>query len=486
MEYKEATAILCDIEANVAVERLRYRGLAMWPLARLALWRQFAGGVVTVAEAAPSRWQNLLSQLRLAMTPSQRDYPRADAMFLVAEDERRYGEIDGKRISPFVDSLREDAERIGLRSVTFDSSGVADTYGAPLRLDRDTARVALMHKLHARLAAPGHIAGFAALKEYLGRAHPAVALDEAAIATEADYILKLKVLFARILEGVSPKAVFFTCYYQPNSMACILAARERGIRAVDIQHGQQGDDHGMYANWSKPPRGGYELLPDIFWCWGEQSAERINRWSRPVWPVHKGVVGGNPWMARQIAMPGPADQEAALDAVLKPGATKVLLALQPIEDALPQGMLDAIAASSDVQWLVRLHPMMRGGREAEIRDRLRATGNRNIEMEVASSVLLASILRRMDFVVTLWSSVAYEALLFGAHPVIAHPNGLKTFGAYIDNGLFSFAASGPEILDIVKRDKASFSFHEDAPYIETRSGVITEKLKEMTRGKTHA
>ncbi len=429
-----------------------------------------------MAEAAPSRWQNLLSQARLAMTPSQRDYPRADAMFLVAEGERGYGEIDGKRVSPFADSLREDAERIGLRSVTFDTSGVEDPYGDPFRLAPDTARIGLAHKLRARLAPPGRIAGFAALKDYLARVHPGIALDEAAIAGEAVYILKLKALFARILDRVSPKAVFFPCYYQANCMACILAARERGIRSVDIQHGQQGDYHGMYANWTKPPRGGYELLPDIFWCWGEQSAERINRWSRPVWPAHKGVVGGNPWMARQIAMPGPADQEAALDAVLKPGATKVLLALQPIEDALPQGVRDAIAASPDMQWLVRLHPMMRGGREAEIRKLLEATGNRNIEMTVASSVLLASILRRMDFVVTLWSSVAYEALLFGAHPVITHLNGLQTFGAYIEKGLFSYAPAGADILAVIRSGKASFSFQEDAPYIETRRTLIARQL----------
>src|SRR5580698_8060075 len=133
MEYKEATAILCDIEAHVAVEQLSYRGLAMWPLARLALWRQLAGGVVTVSEAAPSRWQSLMNQARLALTPSRRAHAKADVMFLVAEGER-HGEIGGKRASPFADSLREDAERIGLRSVTFDTSGVADLYGDPIRL----------------------------------------------------------------------------------------------------------------------------------------------------------------------------------------------------------------------------------------------------------------------------------------------------------------------------------------------------------------
>lgn len=481
MEYKEVTAILCDLETNVAVEKLFYRGLAIWPLVRLVLWRQMAGGVTTIADASPSRWEKLLNQAWLALGSSRQNYPRADAMFLVAEGERRYGEIDGKQASPFADSLREDAENIGFRTVTFDTSGVADPYGNPVRLDGDTARVALVQKLRYRLLArpPGRIAGFAALEDYLHRAHPAVTLREEIVAAEADHILGLKALFARILARVLPRAVFFPCYYQPNSMGCILAARERGIPTVDIQHGQQGDYHGMYANWTRPSPGGYALLPDIFWCWGEQSAERVNRWSRSVWPMHQAMVGGNPWMTRQIAKPGPTEQEAALDEVLKPGMTYVLLALQPIDDALPQVVLDAIAASPEVQWFVRLHPMMRGGREAAIRAQLDATGNRNIEMTVASSVLLASILRRMDFVVTLWSSVAYEALLFEAHPVIAHPNGLKTFGAYIDKGLFSYATSGSEILAAVRRDKASYRFREDAPYIETRLSVIEDKLRDV-------
>ena len=85
----------------------------------------------------------------------------------------------------------------------------------------------------------------------------------------------------------------------------------------------------------------------------------------------------------------------------------------------------------------------------------------------------------MDFVVTLWSSVAYEALLFGAHPVIAHANGLKTFSAYIDKGLFSYAASGEQVLAAIRRGKAHYDFQEDVPYIETRLLVIEDRLRDV-------
>jgi hypothetical protein len=301
---------------------------------------------------------------------------------------------------------------------------------------------------------------------------------------EADTILARKKLLRRVLKRVAPKAVFFTCYYQANSMAAILAARELGIRSVDVQHGQQGDYHGMYAGWNPPP-GGYELLPDLFWCWGAQSAERINRWSRSVCPAHKGIVGGNPWMSRQIHGQSTADEGSDLHTLLAPGQKHVLLALQPIQNPLPDMIVAAIAASPpNVRWLVRLHPMMRGAREEEIRARLAETGHPNVELDLSSSLPLAVLLRRMDFVITLWSSVAYEALLFGAHPIIAHENGHKAFQSYIDNGLFSYANSPDDILRTLHRDRSEFNFREDVPYIETHENVIREQLLELTRGNS--
>jgi len=483
MDYKEATAILCDIEQHVAVERLRRDGLDIWPLLRLMLWRQLVGG--DAGPAAPpqqtARKAGKFEKLMLAahaLLRSKRAYPKAEAVIFVADNERSVT-VGGKAISPFGDSLRDYAGRIGISSLTLDASCTASPYGAPFSVRPEIALAFLRARLLrvTDVSSAFAIPSLEELNDYIRRAHALLQLDRIQMLEELRLIGALKQSFLPVLKAVSPKSVFLACYYHPAAMGMVLACRELGIRSVEVQHGQQGDYHGMYANWTKAGPGGYALMPDNFWCWGQQSADRINQWSRPSWPVQQAFVGGNPWMARQIHQPGPVDEEAQLDALFVAGKTHVLLALQPVEDALPVPIQQAIEFSSpDTRWLVRFHPKMPAGSKAKILCRLRAMAVPDVEVELSSSLPLAALLKRTDFMITLWSSVAYEALLFGAHPIIAHANGLKSFRFYIDRGLFSYVDSKEAILELLRKDPLQ-KVEEDNPYIETREEVISETLR---------
>jgi len=481
MKYKEATAILCDIEQHVAVERLRHDGLDIWPLLRLVLWRQLGGGAPAMPPRPAARMAGIFEKLALAARALLRPksaYPKAEAVFFIANDERS-AMVAGKAMSPFGDSLKDYAGKIGISALTLDASRTASPYGAPFSVRPEIALAFFRARLRRVTAASlvSAIPGFDELDGYIRRSYPHLQLDRVQLLEELRLIGTLKRSFLRVLKAVSPKSVFLACYYHPAAMGLILACRALGIRSIEVQHGQQGDYHGMYASWTKAEPGGYALMPDNFWCWGQQSADRINRWSRPSWPAQMAIVGGNPWMAQQIHQLGPPDEEAELDALFVPGMTHVLLALQPVEDAIAASIQQAIALSPpDTRWLIRLHPKMRAGSKAEILGRLRAMATRNVEIELSSSLPLAGLLKRTDFVITLWSSVAYEALLFGAHPVIAHENGLKSFQSYIDRGLFSYADSKEAILEVLRKGRPR-KVGEDSPYIETREDVIFEMLR---------
>jgi len=484
MEYQKATAILCDIEANVAVERLCLEGLDIWPLLRLMLWRQLAGGAAGPASStrAAAGTAEKFEKLRLAayaLLRSKSAYPKAEVVFFVASEERSV-EIAGKAISPFSDSLKDYAETAGISALTLDASHTISPYGKPFSVRPEIALAffrARLQRVMNTCSAPT-ISGFDELDDYIRRAHPHLQLDRGQLLGEIRLIGALKRSFQRVLSAVSPKAVFLVCYYQPAAMGMILACRALGIRSIEAQHGQQGDYHGMYANWTKAGREGYALMPDNFWSWGQQSAERINKWSRSSWPAQVAIVGGNPWMARQIHKPGLPEEEVQLDTLFVAGKTHVLLALQPIEDALPAPIQQAIAHSPpDIRWLIRFHPKMLAESKAEIQSRLQGMAVRNFEIALSSSLPLAGLLKRTDFVITLWSSVAYEALLFGAHPVIAHENGLKSFRSYIERGLFSYAGSAEDILTLLRQGKPE-PVREEQPYIETREEVILETLRQ--------
>lgn len=486
MEFEEAITVLCDIEQNVAIERLRHEGLDIWPLLRLQLWRQLSGGASDTGKPLTrgSRLLQKFLQLRLAacaLLRSGKAWPKAQAVFFVAKGERSVF-FDGRAISPFSDSLRDFALEAGIPSLTLDVSPATASYGTPVSIRPEIALASFRARVGNLIRPAGDavaaVESFKELDDYVRKTYPYIQLDGAQLLEELRLIGAHRRGFLHILKSVAPKVVFFACYYHPAAMGLILACRALGIRTIEVQHGQQGDYHGMYANWTKVQPGGYSLMPDNFWCWGQQSADRINKWSRPSWPYQQAIMGGNPWMARQIHRAGPPAEEARLDALCAAGKTRVLLALQPWEDAVPAPLLKAMALSRDILWLVRLHPKMQG-HEPKIRDLLQTAGVRNFEMDLSTALPLAGLLRRVDFVFTLWSSVAYEALLFGARPVILHENGLKSFKTYIDRGLFSYAESAQDILALLEHGKPE-NVVEDVPYIETREDVIFSQLRWVT------
>lgn len=248
---------------------------------------------------------------------------------------------------------------------------------------------------------------------------------------------------------------FLVCYYHPAAMGYIKACRNLGIKTVDIQH---GDQYGMYRSWENLPQGGYDILPSLFWCWGKTSADEINKWSHKVHPEHKAFVGGNPWISSFIssASSNPSN------------GINVLVILTNL--AYPvNNIVSAIKASPDsINWMVRPHPAMPNEIEKFISVRNKIT--------VDESPHVFEILKKADFIITPCSTVAYEALLFKVHPIINHGDGKEKFRSYINKGLFSYAETAEGILKILQREKNSFNFKEETPYMETNREIIKNNI----------
>ena len=254
MGYEEATAVLCDIERNVDVTRLRHDGLDIWPLVRLMLWQQLAGGAA--GPGIPPSWISKLrrkfQQLRLAaraILRVGRNYLKADLVFFISGDERS-AVIDGKAMSPFADSLKDYAGKFGIRSVTLDSSRVASPYGAPVSVAPEIALAFFRARFSQPRGANAALPELDELERYLRQTHPHLHLNRTQLVEELRLIGALKPVFMRMLKAIGPTAAFFVCFYHPVTMGFTLACRALGIRSIDVQHGQQGDYHGMYANWT--------------------------------------------------------------------------------------------------------------------------------------------------------------------------------------------------------------------------------------------
>src|SRR6185312_4024542 len=217
MEFKQATAILCDIEANVAVERLRHGGFEIWPLVRLMLWQQLAGGAGGAGESPTqtSKAARKFQQLKLAacgFLRMRRDYPKADLAFFISPDERS-AVIDGKAMSPFADSLRDYAGKIGISSVALDSSRAVSPYGAPVSLVPEIALAFFRARLSRLMDAKTALPGLDELEGYLRKAHPQLHLNRRQLVEELRLIAALKPIFMRVLKSAAPRAALFVCFY---------------------------------------------------------------------------------------------------------------------------------------------------------------------------------------------------------------------------------------------------------------------------------
>lgn len=462
MTFPEIIKVITNIEQSVDVQGIRCSGVQIWPLIRLQIWQQLSSPERPGRFGAhkPGRRKRLNRLLDAIIRPNK--YPSADALFVIGPNERRV-RVDGHYYSQYADSLNDLTQKQGLRAYTLDlDDKVHPVYGAPVRLSRDIG--SLWEKAMRRLNRPNvRLDTWKALLAYLRVRHPNIRLDRDRIVRDVQSIRFNEQRFERILKKAQPRAIFLVCYYHPAAMGCIRACRKLGIKAVEVQHGQQGDYHGMYTNWTNLPAHGYDTMPTHFWCWGQRSADRINEWL----PDGQAFVGGNPWLATQ--------KSTIIRPTTKDGKTHILLALQPVPEPLSSFVVQAIASSPDtMQWHIGLHPRMKD-REHEVRTLLGTIVDR-VDFELDKHTPLYDTLARMDFLLTQWSTVAYEALAFGVHPIIVHPNGRMTFQEYIDKGLFSYADDTDKLLAVLKQDPESFPLEEETPYMVSNIKHIKKTL----------
>ena len=152
---------------------------------------------------------------------------------------------------------------------------------------------------------------------------------------------KYKTYFLKIFKKLNPKMGFNVNFYGLLGMGFNLACHEYGIPSVDIQHGAQGEYHSAYSLWKKIPKSGYELLPNIFWCWSQDEYNKINRWSYKVKKKHYPLLGGNLFIKKwqddnEFSIP----HQALINNIIDKTKINILITHQGIE--LPQWFIDTI------------------------------------------------------------------------------------------------------------------------------------------------
>lgn len=504
MNPKAACEILAEIEQRFDVNSLYYKDLRVWPLIRKALWGQWMAPWIFTAKQAskqaphhrnaqaflPSKISGIVkapvrrSKAALRYLINQRVHQRqlaslcqngtVDILFFSWPSDYTNqfgGKLYNHFVDPMTDLVRErysflklelNSDRKQKTLPRFEPTTFINPPYSPLRVLRRAHRV-------------DRTEGFEELQGIILQVAGHVQLEPGRIIERALNIERHQAFFVEILTELRPRAIFSV---RLNPMALMWASKKLGIPTVDIQHCKQGKYHPMYTHWTKIPDDGYELLPDFYWCWGEQSRYNIARWQPPGCRHHRPVVGGNRWLAKWTEGDGfsPSNDVETFLERLRRVEIVILVTLQPINDPLPAHVLDAMQRSpSTWLWLVRLHPSQRGMRE-QVRALLERHGVHNFEIECATRAPLYALLKQSDHHITCWSSVCYEALSFYVPTTIVHPIGLELYHDYIDQGIFTYVQNGDALLAAIKKVYSKEQLKEPVPYIDTSRQRAEEAL----------
>lgn len=465
---------LWQLEQRYPVASWRVGDLHVWPLIRI----QFANSVRAVDgqyRAATSLIQravhSLTAQQYVAIADRKHNahLTHADVVFLSSATYR--ARVDGRWLDRLCDPLREQLEQQGLKCMHLEQLSHGERRIPRWRDSYVIQRDAVWRRFLAGISLQKYAASDIALEGLddllLDLAHrnlPSQCFQLENIQQQCALTCSFAAYFRRILLKARAKVAIVVCYYNKEGFGLNLAARQLGLPSLDLQHGVQGSLHFAYGPWTVLPPGGYEVLPDHFWCWTQQAADLINTWSANAAPRHTAFFGGNPWdqywfESDQIAARAIRERLENCRARLG-GARQILISLQAgigVTQGLPKEISESIiSAPADWRWWIRLHPAM-AVRDATLRAWLSDLPSNRIEWRAASELPLPLLLTQMDAHITRSSSVVQEAASFGVPSVVTDPVGFSYYSAEAASGLVQYAQTGPDIIHALQHAFSSAS-----------------------------
>lgn len=235
-----------------------------------------------------------------------------------------------------------------------------------------------------------------------------------------------KMLFFKdIFQKITPENVAVLCYYNETVMAIIAAANQLGVKTIDMQHGPQTDIHLAYSDWSKIPRGGYNVLPREFWCWDKNSEKTLDNWMNKC-QIYSSKVIGNPWVNYWKRKANNYQYKGF-----------ILYSLQPnpvtMEELFPEELISFIHSYS-YKWFLRLHPrQLHEQKKIEnylaFKKVLHLVNIENATKDHLPQLLVNSLLH-----VTNFSGTTIEASLLDKKTVLISMLGVQSFPELIQQG----------------------------------------------------
>lgn len=327
--------------------------------------------------------------------------------------------------------------------------------------------------------------GYDKFKSYMKKKYfPVILIDENAIYKQIILYRNLSEELEKNLKKRKIKIVLMMCYYSPINFALSLACKNLRIPCIDIQHGCAGESfHRMYYSWQNIPIQGYKLMPDGFWCWGNDDAKAIMDWG------YKGVkpnifIGGR--LIRNIWIDKNNDLYRyyikKFKNCIKNAKYKkiILVTLQP-GVKYENWFKEAIESDSGYLWIIRKHFTIDDVQENFIKCIKKSN---NILFTEPKDYPLEFLLNNIDIHVTSYSSVIIDAEFFSKKSIMINKLEVNNYKKYFKLGCLEFADGVSDLLTkievctknkYVRDDNVNINCHKEIDRLVT---LINKKEEE--------
>ncbi len=464
--------VINRLEMRYPVATWTIDGVHVWPILRLRIFDAIIFHYLLAQDPQGGVWRkpvnrflktpdNLIRQFSASLRDWRKTRVRmrpADAFIL--SDGTSMTAVEGLYYDRMMDPVGWALEKRGMSSFIMAPGWQSfyPRYAPSMFIQPRLDFLKVLATLRLRLFASPRNANLQRLGDLLAElraAEPGVGLPpDAWIFAHFARIKALSRFFGRALAKARPRIAFVNTYYSAEGLALCLACRRSGIPVADIQHGSQGRDHVAYGRWLAIPPGGYEMMPDRFWCWGEDERAAVEEWSEGT--QHKAVVTGNSWEAiwHQGGRPFvDSAMASAADLRARHSGHHILVTLSwGFSDEEAVRIFQTAAAMNREQhfWWIRLHPVQ-VGQMAHFAALARRAGLTNFEIELATRLPLHASFSVVDLVVAPGSTTVMEAEKWGLRSVVTSEYGADVCKSSIASGAAVAATRTELIADAIAR-----------------------------------
>lgn len=260
------------------------------------------------------------------------------------------------------------------------------------------------------------------------------------LCTQISYINLLSEYFAKIIKDKHIKFVIAGCGYGTDTAALFMACYDLKIKCMEVQHGiAGGSGHRWYTLWKRNPENGrrYEMLPDIYWCWGLADKVAIDSWGGD---NHIAIFGHKPI---HLVMDEVEELTKKTPFSVKNSKPNVLFSLQP-EVNYPDWIVETIKETSiEYNWVIRRHP-----RNDECQEKMlhKIRSIPSVYIDGIDSIMLEKVIMHSDAHITNHSAVALDALEFGVKTIIIGSEYEDVFRSEIENEEMFLGLNKPQTI----------------------------------------